>query len=126
MLRTAKKKIGNTTYEYTCQKLTPATELLTFCVKHIGEPLVAVLAAGADTDAGKAAAAIVSKIGDAGIVLELVRRVNEGGKATIKGTDGKDTIVLLSDENVSEAFFRLQTVTSSRFAMAFSALRYAA
>ena len=108
--KTAKKTIGGTVYEYTLQTLTPATEILSLVGKHIGEPLAPLLRGGLDGDIApdvieRAATSVVAKIGDPALILDLVRRLNAGGKATIKGTDGKQKTAILSDEGQAEIFF---------------------
>jgi len=108
-LKTAKKKIGSTTYEYTQQPLTPAMEILSFVTKHLGEPLVPLLRGGLDSNIPgealeRAASSLVSKVGDSALMLELVKRLNVGGKAHFAGSDGQPrTVVLAMDE--SEIFF---------------------
>ncbi len=109
-LKPAQKKIGETTYEYTPQRLTPATEIASLVTKHIGEPLVPLLAGGLDTDISGAqlervGASIVAKLGDSALVLDLVRRLNQGGKAHFKGVDGKPKTLALYDDDAAELFF---------------------
>jgi hypothetical protein len=113
-LKSEKKKIGSTTYQYTQQSFSDATRLFSVLAATVGESaalFAQVIGAAKNPDEelpddllGKLIASVLAKLSDADKILDIVGRINQGGIAYVQGTKGQAALTL-RDHDVAEHHF---------------------
>lgn len=113
-LKSEKKKIGSTTYQYTQQKFSDATRLFSVLAASVGDSAalfaqVIGSAKGGDDNVpedllGKLIGSVLEKLGDADKVLDIIARINAGGIAYVQGAKGQ-VAMNLADAEIAEVHF---------------------